>query len=99
MKLRRLKKKLRRQALRQRALGKLNVHEFDACMTVSRNPEMLAKLNDNIESMKRLSKGDGSWQDWFANAWDWFVNNWDEILRIILTIVPLLLEPKPDVDS
>ena len=67
--------------------------------------QKLQMLNDRIEAevnpwnQQGLIRGDRKgwdWQTWLANAWDWFVANWPEILKIIITIAPLLLEPRKD---
>lgn len=100
MKLRRLRKKLRKQIKRERLAGQ----ELDAVNAVLNNEQALIALNERIEAevnpwnQQGLIRGaqDGwDWKTWLANVWDWFVANWPTILKIIITIAPLLLlEPK-----
>jgi hypothetical protein len=100
MNIRRLKKKLRRQARREYRAGRMTGMEFNAAMRVSDDYLLLNKLNKYIEEeVNPWNRADGligaSWSDWFSSAWDWFVQNWPTILRFIITIAPLLLlEPK-----
>ena len=98
MKLAKLKRKLIRQSLRERRKGKLTAEEFAACIQVARNPVLLERLNNRIEAEIKPGLKGADWQTFLANLWDWFVANWPAILRIILTIVPLIME-KPDEDS
>ena len=62
--------------------------------------EGLRRLDAKIQAA-RLNPYDGgdrllglNWKEVLANLWDWFVANWPTILKFIITIAPLLLEPK-----
>lgn len=100
MKLSKLRRKLRNQARREYAAGNLDTVEFGKCMAVAGNDVALAELNETIErDVNPWNRADGligaDWKTWLANVWDWFVANWPTILKIIITIAPLLiLEPK-----
>lgn len=100
MKLRKLRRKLRSQIRREKLAGA----ELAAVEAVLADDRALMTLNERIEAevnpwnQQGLIRGDSDgwdWKTWLANVWDWFVANWPTILKIILTIVPLLLlEPK-----
>ncbi len=100
MKLSKLRRKLKRQAQSEYAKGALSPVEYRACLALADNEVELSKFNDRIEKeVNPWNRADGligaDWKTWLANLWDWFVENWPTILRIIMTIAPLLLlEPK-----
>lgn len=101
MKLKRLRKKIRRQAKRELRAGRITQQQADHCMYVAdASDSILRKLDRRIENeVNPWNRTNGligaDWKGWFSNAWDWFVANWPKILNIILTIAPLLLlEPK-----
>jgi hypothetical protein len=65
---------------------------------------MLMQLNVRVErevnpwnNSERLYGAD--WRTIFKNIWDWFVEKWPAILRIILTIAPLLILDDGDEDQ
>ena len=95
MKLNKLRRKLKRQARKEEKLA--NRMAIDEVLS---DPLKLEMLNQRIEAEVNPWNQDGvlmgaGWKDWLANAWDWFVANWPAILKIIITIAPLLLlEPK-----
>lgn len=96
MKLSKLRRKLRKQSRKADKLA----HRM-AIDEVLNSPLKLEMLNQRIEaevnpwnSQGLVRRESWDWKTWLANAWDWFLANWEEILRIILTIAPLLLEPK-----
>ena len=97
MKLKRLRKKIRRQAFREFCASNINVRQYSQCLAVANaSDSVLRKLNSRIENeVNPWNRADGligaSWKGWFSNIWDWFVANWPKILNIILTIAPLLL--------
>jgi len=74
--------------------------QYDACVEVCKSKEALRNLNEQIETdVNPWKRADGligaDWKTWWSNVWDWFVENWPKILKIILTIAPLLLlEPR-----
>ena len=100
MKLEKLRRKTIRQALRERRAGRMTDEEMRAVEVVVNDPKALAELNERVErDVNPWNRADGligvDWKTWLANLWDWFVENWPTILRIIMTIAPLLLlEPK-----
>jgi hypothetical protein len=104
MRLQKLKRKLYRQATREQAAGRLTQDEWDACVRICLDEEKLAELNERIEaeinpwrsprSIASMKAGDV-----LANLIDWFKENWATILRLILTLIPIFLEPKHDADS
>jgi hypothetical protein len=105
MRLKKLRKKIRRQAKRELRAGRITQQQADHCLYVAdANDTILRKLNSRIENeVNPWNRADGligaSWKDWFSNAWDWFVTNWPKILNIILTIAPLLLMETEREDS
>jgi len=100
MKLKKLRRKIRRQAKRELRAGRITQLQADQCEAVTANDVTLQKLNERIENeVNPWNRTNGligsSWKSWLSNAWDWFVANWPAILKIILKIAPLLLlEPK-----
>jgi hypothetical protein len=99
MRLKKLRKKIRRQAKRELRANRITQQQADHCMAVAgASDAVLRKLNSRIENeVNPWNRADGligaSWSGWLTNVWDWFVANWPKILNIILTIAPLLLEP------
>jgi hypothetical protein len=101
-----LARKLKRQARREYRKGKLDREKFGLCMAVAADEKALDELRKRIDA-----EGLDPWtnpnnrlvglnfKEILQNIWDWFVTNWPTILRIILTIAPLLLlEPRYDED-
>lgn len=73
--------------------------EYNACLVLSDDAVELAKFNDRIEAqINPWNRTDGlvgaDTKTWLANLWDWFKANWPAILKMILTIAPLFLEPR-----
>ena len=105
MKLKRLRKKIRRQARRELRAGRLTQQQADHCLAVSdASDAVLRKLNSRIENeVNPWNRANGligaSWKGWLSNAWDWFTANWKLVLNIILTIAPLLLMETEREDS
>ena len=96
MKLSKLRRKVERTARRARRNGSMDGDQFEACMAVAENPELLAQLNEHVETeVNPWKREDGligaSWSEWWANVVDWFKENWEAILAIILKLAPLLL--------
>lgn len=99
MKLNTLRRKLRKQLRNETKLA--NRLRIEAVLG---SEEGLQMLNERIEAevnpwnQQGLIRGDRegwSFSEWWANVWDWFVANWPAILKIIITIAPLLLlEPR-----
>ena len=96
MKLKKLRRKIRRQAKRELRAGRMTQQQSDQCEVVANNDLALQMLNERIENeVNPWNRANGligaSWKGWFSNAWDWFVANWPKILNIILKLAPLLL--------
>lgn len=97
---RRLARRIRRQAER----SVLTSEEWDAVRTVCASPEKLDMLQAKIkearlnpwENPNQLAMMD--WKDIWATLWDYIKAHWIEILRLILTLAPLLLEPNHSED-
>lgn len=100
MRLSKLRKKTIRQAMRERRAGRMTDEQMAAVDAVVNDPVKLAELNERVEKdVNPWNRADGligaDWREWLANVWDWFVENWPTILKIIITIAPLLLlEPE-----
>lgn len=92
-----LARKARRQARREYSAGRINKETYQHIMEASRDDQTLEEWNQRIYSAQ-LNPWDhtgvlyGSLKgfDW-SNIWDWFAENWDEILKILLTILPLFI--------
>jgi hypothetical protein len=93
-------RKARRVARRQYRRGKITRQEYEHVCEASRDPEVVAKWEAEVE--KQLGapwKAKGGFLDGFdfSAIWEWFKENWPTILKILLTILPLLiLEPSPE---
>jgi len=100
MRLAKLRRKTLRQAQRERSAGRLTSEQYTAVLAVCDDEKALSELNERVENdVNPWNRADGliglDWSSIWANLWDWFVENWPEILKIIMTIAPLLLlEPK-----
>lgn len=97
-----LARKVRREARRDRRRGVISREEYEACYAVTEDWDALEQLNRRVEAEVNPWNQNGlvgaDWREWLANLWDWFKENWPEILRIILTIAPLLLLEPEDED-
>jgi len=96
----RKQKRFARRIKRQARRAQVNSKEWKAVNDVCDNPAKLALLQAKIRTA-RLNPWQGpdklsgmDWKDILSNLWDYIKANWPEILRLILTIAPLLLEPK-----
>lgn len=100
MRLAKLRKKTLRQARRERNAGRMTQEQYQSCVAVANDEHALAELNMRVErDVNPWNRADGltglDWKTFWATVWDWFVENWPAILKIILTIAPLLLlEPQ-----
>ena len=99
--LRRLARRVKRQAHR----AQVSNEEWLAVMDVVHSPAKLVILQAKIDAA-RLNPYDGpanlygmDWKELWNNIWDWFKANWPAILKFIITIAPLLLEPEQHEDS
>jgi hypothetical protein len=97
MRIKKLRKKIRRQARRDFRAGNITRQQFWHCVAVSESSDaVLQKLNSRIENeVNPWNRADGligaDWKGWLSNAWDWFAANWEAILLLVLRISPLLL--------
>lgn len=94
---RRLARKARRQIRRSYRSGNIDKVTYARTMEATYDDKVLTEWNARISSaqlnpwehngvlMSSLKGFD------FAVIWDWFAENWDEILRILLTLLPLFL--------
>jgi len=100
MNLKKLRRKLIKQAKRERRKGNMSRDEFLKVVAVADDPAALAELNTRVEEEVYATRYSGvTVGGFFSNLWDWFVANWPKILNIVLTIAPMfLMEPK-DEDS
>ena len=98
---RKLRRKVRKQARREYRKGNMTREQYGAAMAVTASDEALVELQNRIDEQQldpwknpqRLIGVD--WREMLSNLWDWFIENWPAILKIILTIAPLLLlEPR-----
>ena len=100
MRLSKLRKKTLKQAKRERRRGSLTQEQYRACIAVVEDHAALVELNERVErDVNPWNRADGligaDWSTWLSNLWDWFVENWPAILKVIMTIAPLLLlEPQ-----
>lgn len=100
MRLSKLRRKVRRQARLGRLNGSMTEGQYQAAIAICKNETALAELNNRVENeINPWNRTDGligaDWREIWANIVDWFKENWPAILRIILTILPLLiLEPE-----
>lgn len=100
VRLNKLRRKVRRQARSGRLDGSMTEAQYQASIAICKNEKALAELNNRVENeVNPWNRTDGligaSWREIWANIADWFKENWPAILRIILTILPLLLlEPE-----
>ena len=97
MRLKALRRRTLRQARRELRRDNLTLDDYAHIITVCDDNDSLMELNERIEKEvnpwnepNRLYGAD--WPTIFRNVWDWLVENWPAILKIILTIVPLLLD-------
>jgi len=105
MRLKALARRVKRQADRELRKGRLTSEEHRKVVAVTNNQHTLRMLRDKIRE-RRINPYEGpdrlvgmSWKEIWANLWDWLVENWPTILRLILTIAPLLLMENPNEDS
>jgi hypothetical protein len=104
MRLNKLRRKILRQVTRELAAERMTKAQADSAWAVCEDKEKLAELNERIEAevnpwRSRRSIIGMKGGDVLANLIDWFKENWATILRLILTLIPIFLEPKHDEDS
>ena len=98
--LRKLQRRAMRKARKELNLGNLHYADYIKVLEVVSTEDGLRTLEARIRGAC-LSPWEGpdrlmgmGVRELFSNLWDWFVANWPAILKIIITIAPLLLEPK-----
>lgn len=84
-------RKVRRVARRQYRWGKITYEEYRKVLNASRDREIVAKWQAEVEKQYIVPwKVSTGFLD-FSAIWDWFIENWPTILRILLTILPLII--------
>ena len=100
MRLSKLRRKLIKQAKRERRKNNMSRNDFLKVVAVANDKTALAEVNRRIETEVYATRLVGaSLGGFLSNLWDWFVANWPKILNIILTVAPLLLMEPKDEDS
>jgi hypothetical protein len=100
MKRRTLRRKVRKEARRSRRSGEISREEYKAALAVAKSDEALDALQREIDYAKLDPYENPSqlwgmdWTEILANLMNWFTENWPQILEFIMTILPLLSEPK-----
>lgn len=103
-----LRRKARRQAFRSWMANEMSWDEVRAVREACRDEEVLTRWNQEI-ARARLNPwenggvltSDSGFGNALSNLWDWFKANWPEILKILMTVLPLILserkyaDPKP----
>jgi hypothetical protein len=90
-------RKAKRVARRQYWHGNITREEYLHIKEACKDPEMVARWRAGVERSHRTPWREGRF-DWSA-IWDWFIENWPTILKVLLTLAPLMLEPGPDPDE
>lgn len=90
-----LERKARRQLRRSYLTGRIDEATYDKAIKGLKNQDLMSKWNAKITHLNpwetpglltsKVKQFD------FSTIWDWFAENWDEILRILLTLLPLFL--------
>jgi hypothetical protein len=96
-----LRRKARRQAFLSWVSKDISWEELHAVRVACRDDEVLTRWNQEItrarlnpwENGGVLTSGSG-FGNAVSNLWDWFKANWPEILKILMTILPLILAEK-----
>jgi hypothetical protein len=95
-----LARRLRRQARRQFWLGNIDLETRDKVYAVTYNETAMDEVEKKIKQFSPWGDGAGligaDWSTYFAVVWDWVKEYWPQILKIILTIAPLLLMEEND---
>lgn len=91
-------RKARRVARRQRRRGKITRDEYNTVVEASRDPEKVAEWEAEVR--KQLG---APWETQgridLSAIWDWFIENWPTILKILLTLLAFVEEPKTEEKS
>ena len=103
MRLKTLRRRTLRQARRELLRDSMSLDQYKQVVKVCDDNTTLAILNIRVE--REVNPWNypsdlygADWRTIFKNIWDWFVENWPAILRIILTIAPLLILEDGDED-
>ena len=102
-------RRLRRKIIRRAKWGfrneEMGAHAYVRAIAVANDENALNELQRRIKlaRMDPWSQPDNlvgaDWRTILSNLWDWFEANWPDILKIILTIAPLLLENPRNANS
>ena len=77
--------------------GRITREEYDHVKEAVKDPELLRWWQADVERNCQAPWRDGKFD--FSEIWEWFKENWPTILKILLTIAPLMLEPGPDEET
>lgn len=91
-------RKLRRMSKRQTWSGNMSIEDRDKIIEATRDDKWLREARSRVEAMPGRPWGDGPLDgfDW-SILWEWLGENWPEIVKMLLTIIPLFVEV-PDAD-
>lgn len=90
-------RKARRVARRAYWRGRMTREEYEQVKEAVKNPEVVARWQAKVEETHKTPWRNGNFD--FSEIWEWFKENWPTILKILLTLAPLLLEPGPDPET
>ncbi|MHC4702591.1 MAG: hypothetical protein ACYTFQ_18670 [Planctomycetota bacterium] len=90
-------RKAKRVARRAFWRGQITREEYEHVKEAVQDPELVRWWQADVERNLQAPWRDGEFD--FAAIWEWFKENWPTILKILLTIAPLLLEPAPDEET
>ena len=89
---------MRRLASISKRANEISAEEYAEFVKASKDPDQLAKIRRNVERKFQVPWQQGqkySGIQW-ASIWDWLVSHWPEILKFILSILPLLMLETPN---
>ena len=97
-------RKARRVARRQWRRGKMSREDYRKVVDSSRNPEIVAEWEAEVKRQVGAPwETQGEYGIDWSSIWDWFIKNWPAILKILLTFLAFVEEPKteeePDEDE
>ena len=101
MRLKTLRRRTLRQARRELRRDNMTLDQYKQVVKVCDDNTKLAILNirvkQEVNPWNHPSDLYGAdWRTVFKNIWDWVKTNWPAILKIILTIAPLLILDEGD---
>jgi hypothetical protein len=90
-------RKARRVARRQYWRGKMTRAEYEQVKEACKDPEMVARWQAEVEQSYHTPWREGRFD--MGVIWEWFKENWPAILKVLLTLAPLMLETGPDPET